>query len=101
MARKLTMFECEHCLKVLRKTQKSIDNHEAKCFSNVATRSCITCENYCDNYCGAIRENINDRRQSRKCEIGISLLERLQTNCADWKKIDHVENDFFIDGEDI
>ena len=48
-----------------------------------------------------LRENINDRRQSRKCEIGISLLERLQTNCADWKKIDHVENDFFIDGEDI
>lgn len=101
MARKLTMFECEHCLKVLRKTQKGIDNHEAKCFSNVATRSCITCKNYHDNYYGAIRENINDRRQSRKCEIGISLSERLHTNCANWQEIDHVENDFFIDGKDI
>lgn len=85
MARQLVMYECEHCNRVLRKTKRGIENHEVKCFSNLATRSCITCESYRDAKLG----NINDRRQSRKCEIGISLLERLQTNCANWRSIDH------------
>ena len=87
MARLLKMYECEHCNKVLRKTKKGIDNHEAKCFSNLATKSCITCENFYEG--GWLGEaSVDALRAKRTCYEGVCLKERLQTNCSQWEERD-------------
>lgn len=57
--KKITAYECDHCGRYL-KTKKSIINHEAICFKNTTTKSCITCKNLCIKMCVdgvAISEN--------------------------------------------
>ena len=90
MARLLKMYECEHCNKVLRKTKKGIDNHEAKCFSNLATKSCATCENYYD---GGFASSMDKRRAKRRCYRRVCIRERLQTNCGHWEERDELWSD--------
>lgn len=86
MARKLIMFGCDYC-KELRKTDKGIKNHEAKCFLNPATRSCLTCKSFHKG-----RGDLDDQRRTRKCKKLINLSECLYSDCTNWEKKN--EDDF-------
>lgn len=90
MAKIIKMFECEYCHKTLRKTKKGIDNHENKCFYNEATKSCATCENFCD---ANFTLSVEEKRNKRKCYQGLSINTGLRTNCDCWVQVDFKHDD--------
>jgi hypothetical protein len=70
----ISVYQCDHC-GFYKKTKKSVQEHEKRCFRNPATKSCATC---LWGYC----------LPETKCGGGVELNGTLKTQCS-----------FHIDGE--
>lgn len=46
MPKKVIRYICEHCNKYTKASKKTVQNHEAICFMNPATKSCAACNNF-------------------------------------------------------
>lgn len=83
-------YRCSYCRKY--STSKSlIKKHDAICFKNPASKSCITCNNFTE-----------DNNYEFKCTKGIAFNKRgdktiLETNCHRWTLDVQLEEEY---GED-
>lgn len=72
--KEVTCYKCEHCDKVVQ-TKAYMKKHEAKCFFNTETRSCITCAHF--------KQDIYEPQgKVRWCDKSIDLTEGLNSNCS-------------------
>jgi len=69
--KEIKAYQCDHCVKYL-KTKHLIKKHEARCFYNPATKSCITCDHFSPNVDGEV---------GRYCEAKRKDLKKLRTGC--------------------
>jgi len=71
---KITAYKCDNCKKVT-VTKQGMKKHEAKCFWNPDTKSCMTCDNFTPD----------DYEAPRLCSRGMDLQKGLNTGCPSYK----------------
>lgn len=87
----ITAYLCDHCHNKVLKTKSGMKTHEAKCFFNIATKSCVTCAHF-DSGCTVVKRDCNEpdgvkfETTPRRCTQGVSVTEKLNTGCECWSK---------------
>ena len=67
----IQVFQCAHC-HYYRKTKKSVEAHEQRCFYNSDSRSCATCIYLCSYH-------------ESECMVGVEFPDgKLRTQCAQY-----------------
>ena len=85
MAIERLAYECEfRCKrKMVMLTKKAMEKHEARCFANPETKSCITCHYFNPLINGHDPEREVDKRN---CEQHQDITDKLKTNCVVWRE---------------
>ena len=84
--KQIKAYRCDFCGKIV-KTKAWMEKHELYCFKNPESKSCVTCFHLIN--CG-LCEPLNTEEcincQGVKCLKGISLKNRLKTECNLYKQ---------------
>jgi len=93
---KIEAYHCSYCRKY--STSKSlIKKHDAICFKNPASKSCVTCDNFVD-----VQSSVEDF-YTKECHRNVKFTDRgnktiFETNCPLWKLSLQLEEEY---GEEI
>ena len=75
----ITAYQCEHCHKKIVRTAQAMKKHEAKCFHNPATKSCVACIFFEELKTNATGEH------PRHCHNGVDISAKLKSGCEHFK----------------
>ncbi len=79
--RTIQVYECEHGCGFYKKTMKSVEAHEKRCYYNPSTRSCGTCV-YLNNWTCSRGLEFEKKKDNQT--------PRLRTRCIMYKNVDDV-----------
>lgn len=83
-------YQCDYCGQINRDRKQS-RAHERRCYYNPASRSCVTCGNFCrydeEQFTSQFGEVIGCVCTYWYCLFSKASLDRRATNCEGWREI--------------
>lgn len=75
----ITAYQCSHCHKKIVRTAQAMKRHEAKCFHNPETKSCVACIFFTEP------KNDGTGETPRHCYNGVDISAKLKSGCEHFK----------------